>query len=96
MTIIRDPHARMQRADEKRRALLRFLRDELYTVPSVAASIMGCGERAARQTVAALEKQGLVRRHVVRWLDGVAPVTLIAITPHGQAMAFGAIVESGV
>lgn len=88
MTLIFDPAARMQRADEKRRALLRFLRDELYTTPAVAACVMQCGERAARQTVASLEKQGLVKRHVVRWLDGVAPVVLVAITPHGQAMAF--------
>lgn len=88
MAIITNPTERRERAADKRRALLRFLRDELYTTPSVAALVMQCGERAARQTVASMEKAGLVRRHIVPILPGLAPITIVAVTSHGQAMAF--------
>ena len=88
MAIIKDTQARRERADAKRRALLRFLRDELYTTPAVAALVMQCGERAARQTVLSMEKAGLVRRHTVPVLPGLPPVVIVSITNHGQAMAF--------
>ena len=88
MALIKDHAERQERAAEKRHALLRFLRDELYTTPPVAAEVIGVGERGARQTVLQMEKLGLVRRHVLPVLPGFPPVTLIAITSHGQAMAF--------
>lgn len=86
--IIADARARMQRAQQKRQALLRFLREECYTTPHVAALVMGCGERAARQTVQAMERAGLVRRHVVQLAHAAPPLVLVGITDHGQAMAF--------
>lgn len=88
MAIITNAHERAARAHEKRHALLRFLRDELYTTPPVAALVMRCGERAARQTVAALERDGLVRRHSFVFMPGLPPVVLVAVTEHGQGMAF--------
>ena len=88
MAIIQNPAERVERAQAKRHALLRFLRDELYTNQAVAGLVMGVGERAARQTVAAMEAAGLVRRQAVNVLPGLPPVTLVAITSHGQAMAF--------
>ena len=88
MPLIKDHAERTERAAEKRHALLRFLRDELYTTPAVAGEVIGVGERGARQTVLQMEKLGLVRRHVLPVLPGFPPVPLIAITSHGQAMAF--------
>jgi len=88
MPVIQNPQERKQRAEQKRHDLLRFLRDELYTTPAVAGEVMQCGERAARQTIASMEKFNLVRRHVLQVLPGLPPITLVAITSHGQAMAF--------
>ena len=88
MAIITNPAERAQRAEAKRVALLRFLRDELYTNQATASLVMGVGERAGRQTVAAMEAAGLVRRQAVAVLPGLPPVNLVSITPHGQAMAF--------
>lgn len=88
MPVIQNPEERKQRAEQKRHALLRFLRDELYTTPAVAGEVMQCGERAARQTIASMEKFNLVRRHVLQVLPGLPPITLVAITSHGQAMTF--------
>lgn len=94
MAIMTNPAERVERAQAKRHALLRFLRDELYTNQATAGLVMGVGERAARQTVAAMEAAGLVRRQVVPVLPGLPPVTLVAITPHGQAMAFNPATET--
>lgn len=88
MSIIKDAHERAARAQEKRLALLRFLREEVYTTPPVAALVMRCGERAAQQTVTALERAGLVRRHRFTFMPGLPPIVLIGITDHGQGMAF--------
>lgn len=86
--IIKDPQARKERANEKRRLFLRFLRDEVFTTIQVAAVVMRCGLRAAQQTVAGMEKAGLVRRHTVRILECLPETSIIGITHHGQAMAF--------
>lgn len=87
MPLIKDHAERNERAAQKRHALLRFLRDELY-------NSIGCRRsnrrRRTRCTTDRLAngKLGLVRRHVLPVLPGFPPVTLIAITSHGQAMAF--------
>ena len=86
--LIKSPVERQARAQEKRTALLRFLRDELYTTPDVAALVMNCGERAARQTVASMEQAGLVKRHPVKLMPQLPPLAIIGITYHGQALAF--------
>lgn len=86
--IIQDPKARRERANAKRTALLRFLREELYTTPSMAGKVMGCGERAARQTIAAMEAEGSIKRHPVALAEGQRPICIIGITGHGQGLAF--------
>lgn len=96
MPVIQNPTERAARTTQKRQALLRFLRDELYTTPSVAGLVMGVGERAARSTITAMERADLVRRHVVTVVEGLPPVTLVAITSHGQAMAFDPDTETVV
>lgn len=88
MPVIANPQERNARAHEKRRALLRFLREEVYTAPEVAALVMRCQERAARQTIASMEKEGLVKRHDVKLMPRLPPVRIVAITSHGQGMAF--------
>ncbi|MFZ2627446.1 MAG: hypothetical protein WAX67_01025 [Rugosibacter sp.] len=87
--IISDPKARRERAEQKRTALLRFLREELYTTPGMAGLVMGCGERAARQTIASMESEGVIKRHPVALAEGQRPVMIIGITGHGQGIAFG-------
>ncbi|NNM63123.1 MAG: hypothetical protein HKL99_00650 [Burkholderiales bacterium] len=88
MPIIADPKQRMERAEQKKTLLLRFLREELYTTPHVAAKVMGVAPRAARATVAALEAAGFVKRHRIPLVPGLPPLVLIGITPSGQSMAF--------
>lgn len=86
--IIQDPKVRIARAEEKRRLLLRFLRDEIYTSMAVAALVMGCGPRAAEQTVKSMERHALVRRHRVKILETLPATPIIGITHHGQSMTF--------
>jgi hypothetical protein len=88
MPIIKDPRERAARAQEKRHTLLRFLRDELYTTPAVAAEVIGTGQRAARQTIVALEAAGYIKRHRIPLVPTLPPLVLIGITPSGQSMAF--------
>ncbi len=86
--LIQNPVERKERAQAKRQALLRFLRDEIYTVPEVAGRVLGICERGTRSTVAKLEKEGLVIRHSIKLLPQLPPVVLIGITESGQAAAF--------
>lgn len=86
--LIADPQARAQRAKDKRWNLLRLLRDEIFTNMDTAARVMQVEERAARSTVAAMEEEGLVKRHSVKVLTSLPPITLVGITSLGQANAF--------
>ncbi len=88
MPIIADHAQRFARAAEKRRLILRFLREELYTSPEVISELLGVEARAARATVAALERDGLVKRHPIQLGDGLSRFWVIGITPRGQSMAF--------
>lgn len=88
MPLIEDARERADRAQEKRQLLLRFLRDEIFTSPAVTAMVMGCGRRAAEQTVASMQRDGLVRRYRVKVLENLPATPIIGITHHGQAMAF--------
>lgn len=88
MPIIKDSMERGRRAQEKKDTLLRFLRDEIFTSPSVVADLLGVKERATRQTISSMERAGLVRRHSVRLMQYLPPVVVVGITQHGQGMAF--------
>lgn len=86
--LITDPAQRAARTAEKRLSVLRFLRDELYTTPSVLSELLQCGTRATRQTLAAMERDDLLKRHTVKVMPQLPPVVVVGITPHGQGMAF--------
>jgi hypothetical protein len=88
MPIIKDPRERAARAAEKRHLLLRFLREELYTTPAVAAELLGVNLSAARATIAALDKAGLVKRHHIPLMPTLPPIVIVGITQRGQSMAF--------
>ncbi|MDE2268581.1 MAG: hypothetical protein KGL33_06155 [Betaproteobacteria bacterium] len=94
MPIIADARARAARAQEKRHLILRFLREELYTSPDVISELLGVEARAARATIAALERDGLVKRHPIELGDGLARFWVIGITPRGQSMAFDPATEN--
>jgi hypothetical protein len=77
---------RLARAGEKRRQVLRFLRDELWTSADVLGLLMGLPNRQnVHTTLVALERDLLVRRAAIA-VPG-KHVTLWGITAHGQAMA---------
>ena len=88
MPIISDPAARLARAQEKQTLLLRFLRDEIYTTPSVVAELLQIDARAARRTVATLERAGYVKRHALNLIPDTPPARIIGITAVGQSNAF--------
>ncbi|PZP50920.1 MAG: hypothetical protein DI596_14865 [Azospira oryzae] len=78
---------RMARHQEKRRRVLAFLRQELWTTPAVLAALLGTPERPAQRQAVHRLVAGLVR-------DGLATTELlptgqqvIGITPTGQAEA---------
>ncbi|RLJ64766.1 hypothetical protein DFR35_1412 [Sulfurisoma sediminicola] len=81
------PQERAARITEKRQALLRFLRKNLYTSAEIAGLLLGISSRqGVHTTLAAMERDELLRRETVeangrRW-------TLWGITSHGQAFAF--------
>lgn len=93
MPIIKNHAQRFARAAEKRRLLLRFLREELYTTPKVAGTVMGVGERAARQTLAPMEAAGLIKRWPIQLFEGLQSITIVGITTLGQAHAFDPATE---
>lgn len=86
--LIGTPAGRQQRAMEKRRQVLRFLRQEIWSCQDILGSVMGVQSRtAAHKNLARMEAEGLVRRHRIETLGG-GGLTLWGITSHGQAMAF--------
>ena len=92
MPVIKDPAERRARKEAKERALLRFLREEVWTDLQTAARVMGVQERAARQTIENLERVGWIIRHKLNIYRG-AGALLVGITERGQVEA--ADVEHG-
>jgi hypothetical protein len=89
------PALRTARREEKRRAVLRFLRQHLWSTQDVLSQVLRVESRqAAHKSLLALEAEGILRRHRVEALAG--SVTLWGITPHGQALAFELDSESPV
>lgn len=82
------PHsyaARMQRAADKRRRLLAFLRTEVYTTPSVAAQVMQLQRLAsATRPLETMQKDGLIVCERVAHPRG-GNISLVGITLDGQA-----------
>jgi hypothetical protein len=84
MPIIRDPRERVARQLEKRRLLLRFLREEIHTCPKIAGVAAGLNDpRSVSKLVHELEADGFVAVHKINVL-GQASVTVLGITNTGQ------------
>lgn len=49
-------------AEKKRNTILRFLREDLYTIPEVVEILCGIGNQAAGKTLRQMEKLGLLRK----------------------------------
>lgn len=79
---------RQARIAEKRRIILRFLREEIWTTAELVAALLCFATRApAYQTLKAMERDGLLRSHAAALAYG-RTVTLWGLTPHGLAFAF--------
>ncbi len=81
------PAARKERTAEKRRAVLRLLRDEIYTTREVVQELLGVAPTPAKMTLSAMVRDGLLRMEQVQCPNGWKPF-LWGITAHGQALAF--------
>ena len=88
MPIIKNAKERNERNGAKRKTALRFLRDEIYTIPATVGTLWGVQERGTRATLTSMEKDGLIKRHSLLIAPGMPPMTVVGITQHGQAMAF--------
>lgn len=76
---------RADRVAQKRRAILRFLRQEIWTDYKNLGLLLGVNPAATYRTLATLEKADIIRRERVPTVGGT--VVLMGITHHGQAMA---------
>jgi hypothetical protein len=76
---------RAERMKQKRRAILRFLRQEIWTDHKNLGQLLGVKPAATYRTIAALEKAHIVRVERVPIVGG--HISLIGITNHGQGMA---------
>ena len=86
---------RRARRDAKRRAVLRFLRQHLWSSQDILQQVMGLASRqAAHKALTAMESDQLLRRHTFEALGG--RVTLWGITPNGQAHAFDPGIEQPI
>lgn len=91
--IMTSPQDRKKRKDEKQHLVLRFLRQHIWSTQDILQQVMGLASRqAAHKSLAALEKQGLLRRYTYDALGG--KVTIWGITHQGQSMAFDIATES--
>lgn len=82
------PAERAERTKTKNRAVLRFLRDQIYSTEAILARVMGVNTRqGAHRTLARLESDGFLRRGVIAAPTGGRGLTVWGITPHGQAFA---------
>lgn len=96
MNLLAAPADRRARSEQKARAVLRFLRQEIWSSQGILGGVMGVESRtAAHKNLARMEDEGLLRRHKVEGLGGGA-ITLWGITSHGQALAFDPATESPV
>ncbi len=88
MVTLLSTHAeRVTRFAAKRRAILRLLRDEIYTTREVVQVLLGIAPTPAKLTLAAMVRDGLLRMDRVECPNGWRPF-LWGITAEGQAMAF--------
>lgn len=78
---------RTARMEAKRFQILRFLREEIYTTREVVQVLLGVAPTPAKQTLAAMARDGLIRLAEVQTADA-SKFHIWGITAEGQAMAF--------
>lgn len=81
------PDERKKRTAEKRRAILRFLRNEIFTTREVIQVLLNVAPTPAKMTLSAMQRDGMLRLEQVQCPNGWRPF-LWGITAHGQAVAF--------
>lgn len=82
------PALRADRSAAKRRAALRWLRDETWSTPEILGKVMGLRSRqGAHQTLSKLERDGYVSSTDLPIFKKTAQ-RIYGITPHGLAHAF--------
>lgn len=85
--LIANVNYRNDRKLEKQHAVLRFLRQHLWSSQNILQEVMQLKSRqAAHKSLSQMELIGLIRSYQYSALGG--NLTLWGITPHGQAMAF--------
>lgn len=84
------PDGRNARVQEKRRTVLRWLRDEIWSTPEVLGKIMGLTARqGVYQTLAKMERDGYLASSDIR-IFKKSTQRIVGITAHGLAFAFDA------
>lgn len=88
--LIADPAQRQARAEEKRRQVLRFLRDEIWTTTDVVALLLGVGYAGAHSALRAMQKIGLTTsaEMFIPGPRGAMRTVLHGITAQGLAYAW--------
>ncbi len=79
-----NPHAR---AAEKRQQVLRFLRDEKYTITDLVTQLLGVAPSNALSTLYSMERKGLIVRDELEFM-GHRIATIWGITSEGILEAF--------
>lgn len=86
--LISDPAERAAATAQKRRAVLRFLRDETWSVPDVLALVAGITSRQGiHSTLKAMERDELVKHHSLP-IAGRRDLPTWGITAHGLAFSW--------
>lgn len=84
------PAGRIARVQEKRRKVLRWLRDEIWSTPEVLGQIMGLTARqGVYQTLAKMERDGYLASADIT-IFKKSTQRIVGITAHGLACAFDA------
>ena len=93
--LISNSELRALRTSEKQCAVLRFLRQHLWSSQSILQKVMNLSSRqAAHKTLRQMQVDGLVNVHQYQAIGG--KITLWGITAHGQGMAFDPSCEEPV
>jgi hypothetical protein len=86
--LIAAPSERLARSQEKRRAVLRWLRDEIWSTPEILGQVMALNARQpVYRTLAAMEREGYLHSADLQ-IFKKATQRIFGITSHGLAYAF--------
>lgn len=85
-TLLRDHAQRLARRDAKRHAVLRFLRQEIYSTAQILQQLLGARAlQGVHRTLQSMERDGLLVSEIVTTPAG-RQIQLWGITPHGQGL----------